>query len=338
MSHPRLLAPALVVALALGVSACGKDEKQAAPEPSSSATPTAPAKQYWPLTGQEITGALPTHPPVAVKIDNTESSQPQIGLNKADLITEELVEGGMTRLAVFFDTTIPRLVGPVRSMRASDIGLVKPVKGVVVTSGAAPATISRLKQAKVNFKSNDAGNAKGFYRAGDRTAPYNLMMRLPDLVRTLAKPTALSQPYLPWSNPASFAGTAPATSVSAQFGGSHTTRWALRGQKYVNTNSNAAAGTGFKADTIVVVRVTTKDAGYRDPAGNYVPESVTTGGGNAAVFHGGKALVATWAKKSPTAPFTFTDAKGAKLGIPAGHTFVEVLPRNDKGGRLTYSG
>ena len=38
---------------------------------------------------------------MVVKIDNTEA-QPQLGLGKADLITEELVEGGSTRLAVFY--------------------------------------------------------------------------------------------------------------------------------------------------------------------------------------------------------------------------------------------
>ena len=332
---PRLLAPALTLSLALGLSGCGGGEKTAAPDQDQSSAPSTPQQAYWPLTGLPIRGALPTHPPVAVKIDNTESSQPQEGLSKADLITEELVEGGMTRLAVFFDTTIPRLVGPVRSMRASDIGLVKPVKGVVVTSGAAPATIARLTRAKVNFKSNDAGGAKGFYRASDRTAPYDLMMRLPQLVRTLKKPTALSAPYLQWGSASSFAGTVPARSLSAQFGAGHTTQWAYRGGHYINTNSNAEAGKGFKADTVVVVRVTTKDAGYTDPAGNFVPESVTTGTGRAVVFHGGKALTATWTKTGPTKRFTFRTPQGAAVPIPAGHTFVEVLPRDDRGGRLS---
>ena len=39
-------------------------------------------------------------------------------------------------LAVFFYQHVPRLVGPVRSMRATDIGIVKPAKAVLVASGA----------------------------------------------------------------------------------------------------------------------------------------------------------------------------------------------------------
>ena len=82
---------------------------------------------------------------MVAKIDNTDSQQPQIGLGKADLITEELVEGGITRLAVFFYQHLPELVGPVRSMRASDIGIVKPAHAVIVASGAAPPTMRRIK-------------------------------------------------------------------------------------------------------------------------------------------------------------------------------------------------
>lgn len=334
---PRVLAPALTLALALGLSGCGGDE-EATPSREQTSAPSTPKQKQalWPLTGRPIRGALPKHPPVVVKIDNTESSQPQLGLSSADLITEELVEGGLTRLAVFFDTSIPKLVGPVRSMRASDIGLVKPVKGVVVTSGAAPDTIARLRKAKVNFKSNDGGGAKGFYRDSGRTAPYDLMMRLRQLTGTLKKPSALSSPYLAWGNESSFRATAPARSIAARFGTGHTTQWALRGKKYLNTNSNAEAGKGFRADTVVVVRVTTKDAGYTDPAGNFVPESVTTGKGRAVVFHRGKALSGTWSKAGPTKPFSLRTSTGAVLRIPAGRTFIEVLPRDDKGGKLTF--
>ena len=82
----------------------------------------------WPLTGLPAKGPAPDHPVYVVKIDNTESSAPQVGLSKADLVTEELVEGGLTRLAVFFYSASPTQVGPVRSMRASDIGIVKPAK------------------------------------------------------------------------------------------------------------------------------------------------------------------------------------------------------------------
>ena len=65
---------------------------------------------------------------MVLKMDNTYASSPQVGLGEADLVVEELVEGGMTRLAAFYYSQIPGDVGPVRSMRASDIGIVSPVE------------------------------------------------------------------------------------------------------------------------------------------------------------------------------------------------------------------
>jgi hypothetical protein len=54
-------------------------------------------------------------------MDNTVSSRPQVGLSKADMVVEELVEGGLTRLAVFYYSHLAGIVGPIRSMRASAV-------------------------------------------------------------------------------------------------------------------------------------------------------------------------------------------------------------------------
>lgn len=333
----RTTAVASAAVAAFTLAGCGAAGSTKAPGEGPGAQSTQGGitlKALWPLTGLPVKGAPPKHPPLVVKIDNTYASQPQLGLKKADLITEELVEGGLTRLAVFFETNLPDTVGPVRSMRASDIGLVKPVKGLVVTSGAAAPTIARLKRAHVEFASDNNG-APGFYRDSGRTAPYNLMMRLGDLTKTLKQPTEVTQPYLPWGKESDFTGGARARSIQARFGRGHTTLWSYKGGKYTNTNSNAAAGTDFRPDTVVVVRVGVRDAGYRDPAGNFVPESITTGSGRALVFHNGKVARGTWSKSGVTNTWQFK-SKAGTMKIPAGHTWIEVLPVDAKGGSLSF--
>ena len=60
---------------------------------------------------------------LAVKIDDTNSAHPQIGLEDAEIVYIEQVEGGLTRLAAIFSTVIPQRVGPVRSARISDIDI-----------------------------------------------------------------------------------------------------------------------------------------------------------------------------------------------------------------------
>jgi hypothetical protein len=60
---------------------------------------------------------------LAVKIDDTNAAHPQIGLEDAEIVYIEQVEGGLTRLAAIFSTVIPQRIGPVRSARISDIDI-----------------------------------------------------------------------------------------------------------------------------------------------------------------------------------------------------------------------
>src|SRR5690606_23016228 len=137
----------------------------------------------WPLTGLDVdkgdTASL-ARPVLVAKIDNTAGSAPQVGLSKADLVVEELVEGGYTRLAVFYYSELPAVAGPIRSMRASDIGIVKPVNGQMVTSGAAGQTIARLNAAGVKFHQEGAA---GLSRDTSRSAPYNVMADLAQVAK-----------------------------------------------------------------------------------------------------------------------------------------------------------
>ena len=61
---------------------------------------------------------------LAVKIDNTSAARPRIGLDAADVVYVEPVEGGLTRLLAVFSRKQPAEVGPVRSGRESDVDLV----------------------------------------------------------------------------------------------------------------------------------------------------------------------------------------------------------------------
>ena len=285
----------------------------------------------WPMTGEPVQGSTPDHPVIVTKIDNTASSRPQLGLRKADLITEELVEGGMTRLAVFFYKQLPEVAGPVRSMRASDIGIVKPAHAVIVASGAAPPTTRRLKAAGVTFFTE---GGPGYFRAGSpRHAPYNLMVNLPKLAKAVAKKSVVPASYLPWGTEADFAGSQPATGIDAVFSRSHTTSWRYHGGTYQNLNSNAAPDEQFTPNSILVVRVRQGDAGYRDPAGNRVPETIYSGKGTFMLFHQGKVVRGTWTKRSKETPITLRTKAGA-LKVPAGHVWVELVPNAKAGGNV----
>jgi hypothetical protein len=122
--------------------------------------------------------------------------------------------------------------------------------------------------------------------------------------------------------------------LDAQFSFSSTTHWLFQGGKYVNTNSNAAEKDRFQPDTVLVLRVQVGDAGYRDPAGNPVPETKFEGTGAAMVFHKGRVVRGTWTKGKPDSPLVLK-TKAGELTIPAGHVFIELVPAN--GGNVTFS-
>ena len=82
-----------------------------------------------PLTGTPAPGGVvPDRPALAIKIDNYSlgpapaEARPQSGLDYADIIFEEQVEGSITRYAAVFQCReAPGTVGPVRSARWTDI-------------------------------------------------------------------------------------------------------------------------------------------------------------------------------------------------------------------------
>ena len=113
---PTLVVLATVASLVL--AGCGgKDaEKKAEPDARPTSQPTQGGTQLaavWPLTGLPAPETTPGHPVMIVKIDNSAASDPQYGLGSADMVVEELVEGGITRLAAMFYSKLPTKAGPV---------------------------------------------------------------------------------------------------------------------------------------------------------------------------------------------------------------------------------
>jgi len=333
---PRMFA-CILVAASLVLAGCGGDEKggDEPDEPNAESSKTPDVPDTWPLTGLQVPGgksAALTHPVMVLKMDNTSSSAPQVGLGKADLVVEELVEGGVTRLAVFYYSQVPGDVGPVRSMRASDIGIVSPVDGAMVTSGAAPVTIQRIREAGITFFNE---GSKGFYREDSRSAPYNLFTNMDDVATEVKQKAARPGDYLPWGDAADLPNGQPAKEIAASFSGGHTTNWAFRDGGYVNENTYAADGDHFPADTVLVLRVKVGDAGYTDPAGNPVPETKLEGEGAALLFHDGRLVRGTWSKKSLDSALQLSTQAG-KLTVPAGRVWIELVP--EAGGDVTFTG
>lgn len=333
MRHPARLSLAALTVAGLLLSGCSGDANGSGEaQPASQQTQDGGVfASTWPLTGLSAKGDQQTaqdHPILVAKIDNSGSAQ-QSGLSDADLVVEELVEGGTTRLAAFYYSTMPDEVGPVRSMRASDIGIV-PEGARIVTSGAAPVTIKRVKDAGITFYGE---GAKGFYRSSSQAAPYNLFNRLSELADSAKVKTTRPDDYLEWGTAQDLPQGVPATTVYADFG-SHTSQWNFdkSSGRWTSPTSNARQGDEFPAETVLALKVRVGDAGYKDPAGSFVPETKFEGKGEALLFHDGRMVRGTWSKDGLKGPIKLS-TKSGKLTVPAGRVFIELVPAKEGGVR-----
>jgi hypothetical protein len=337
-----------IVPLALGsivLTGCGGGSKDsgsvgsAAPSSAGTSSSAAPVPTTWPLTGLSApNGASETkHPVYIAKIDNTPSSRPQYGIGQADLVTQELVEGGITRLAVFFYSKLPDKAGPIRSMRLTDIGVAKPLNARLVTSGAAPVTLNGLAKAHVKFLDMHNPNVRRILD-GSHDTLHSVQADISKLGATSGqKRAARPQDFLDWGTDADFHGKGVATTVNTRIGNAPGSNdvWKYTAGKYVLENSYMDRASVFNPDTVIALSVKTSIAPYKDPAGNPVPVTHFEGRGKAVIFHDGKVEKGTWIKDGVEGLPKFQAKDGSVIKIPAGHVWLALVP---KGGDSVSAG
>ncbi|MEY3858983.1 MAG: hypothetical protein RL568_413, partial [Actinomycetota bacterium] len=126
------------------------------------------------LSGREgIDGQL-----LAVKIDDTNMAHPQIGVEDADVVYIEQVEGGLTRLAAIFSTKIPQRIGPVRSARISDIDILSQYGRVAFAySGAQRKLLPVITAANLQDLGAQRQSPTIFTTDPNRNQPYAMVLR-----------------------------------------------------------------------------------------------------------------------------------------------------------------
>jgi hypothetical protein len=315
-----LLAPALALTLLLGACSSAEESPEADPAEGDGSR----LVEVSPFTGEQLEDGAPDNPPLLVKIENTPAGAPQKGLDKADLVVEQLVEGGLTRLAAFYYSDLPKAVGHVRSLRTTDISLAKPVGGTIVASGGAGGVVDRVKGNKLGVVVEDE-SAEGFERDPAKSAPYDRLIDL-KVAAKRAKEVSTPGPYLPFTAEGEeSAGPAPtkATNASVTFSPGQTTEWKLSKGTWKRTNGYADKE--FAADTLIVLEAPLSDAGYTDAAGNPVPETILKGKGKATILTEEGAVSASWTKEGIGGQLTFS-ADGQDVTIDPGKTWIELVP------------
>jgi Protein of unknown function (DUF3048) N-terminal domain/Protein of unknown function (DUF3048) C-terminal domain len=312
------LIAAVVATLVLVVAACGGGGGDSKKESKEAAVA--------PFTGlPDRDGESRRRSALEVKVDNAPQGRPQAGLDAADVVFEEVVEGEITRFLAVYNSTLPDTVGPIRSVRVTDANLVWPLGGVFAYSGGAAPSVERIRQAPVNAIDETAGG-EAMFRESGRPAPHNLLGRPDGLIAKGGKPVpprALFQ-YLadkeqPAGDPASAArigfapGFDPTYTYDAQSG-----TWK---RSHGPTPFTARSGAQI-APTNVVVQF----MNYEGGPGNPTAEGMTVGEGEVWVFTGGRVVKGRWTRPAKEQPAKYVDAAGKPIKLVPGRTWVHLLP------------
>jgi hypothetical protein len=351
----RAIALSVVSVASLLLAGCGKAATQAnVTPPAVTATPTvvaakaAPPKPdvppVWPLTGVATT-ELVVRPALTVKIENPREARPQTGLELADMVWEEVVEGGVTRYVAVFHSAIPNEVGPVRSVRPMDPAITAPLKGLVAFSGGLAPFATAVRNSGSQVLSQDSGSA-GFFRTSGRPAPHNLHGTPSTFLNQAdAGHQASPAPQFTFARNAALATVAtlgaPATTLNIRMSSYSQPVWSwsaadnawLRSEGA--TPATSASGARLSAANVLIMRVTVVNTPYIDPAGTPVPETMIVGTGDGLLATGGKTIAITWSKASIDAPVTLTAAGTDRVLLAPGKTWIQLVPVN--GGSFAIS-
>jgi hypothetical protein len=324
------LAIALLAVAVLAVACGGGDDAKTTTTKKRATTTT--AGPIAPLTGLAGPGA--DRPALIVKIDNAPKGRPQAGINAADIVIEELVEGGITRLAVIFHSSDADPVGPVRSARSTDIAIASSLNRPLFAYSGANAVFLELVHAAPLVDVGVGVQKDSYRREPGRPSLYNLFTTTAQLFARAAEGGGPPPPMFAYraAGEKVAAGAEASTGVAMEYrdkvrtavewtwhAESKTWRRVQNGTPHVD-----AAGEQVAPQNVVVQFVDYRDTGFVDQSGTAVPEAELIGEGEAWVFTAGKVVRGRWSKPDATTPTAFVDAAGEPVKLTPGRTWIEL--------------
>ncbi|MBW3657648.1 MAG: DUF3048 domain-containing protein [Actinobacteria bacterium] len=346
------LLPAGVLVLVLAAAACSDGSAATPLPPGDGAAPsassdegvatTAPAPvpgPVAPLTGEAVDDpAVADRPVLAVKIENTAAARPQAGLDLADIVYEEIVEGGVTRFIALFQSEVPDVVGPVRSARPEDVAILPAYTPILAYSGARDEVTQMLRASGIVLLTDDGGDA--FSRDPGRSRSHDLMGDGPRLYEKgdatavgAATPVFARDATPPAGAVACDAATPDCgTAATIRFSGAAVTGWTWDADAGVyrrdqDGEPSRVTGPGrIGAANVVVLGMHVGQGGCCDAAGTPFTETTILGDGAAVVLRDGRRYDVRWRKTAAGSHLELLAADGAPFPLAPGPTWIHLAP------------
>ena len=293
-----------------------------------------PEPATCPLTGVEpAKESLLERPAVAVKISNIPAAYPLSGLEEAEVVYEELVEGGLTRFMALYHCTDADKAGPVRSSREVDAAIMTPVTRILGAAGGNDQVRQTLGESDiVLIDENTEGGAM------ERIAREGVSMEHTLYVDTAALRKVGRKQFdeLPPEDLRSFgeleAKGKPAKTITIEFGAASVS-YEWDGEKYLRFDEGqplmSESGEQLFANNVVIEEHTINFSEITDVVGAASTEIAdVTGSGRAVLFRDGKAIKGTWERETVDGPVKFLTKDGEEMVFAEGTTWIELVPNN----------
>lgn len=330
----------LVALLSTSLAGCGKS--RAVTTGDESERPARDEGPVNPLTGEKVQSwDLVSRRPLAIKVENEPPARPQSGLLEAELVYEELVEGGATRFICIYLAHECPVVGPVRSARPSDIDIIYFLKPLLTCSGGSSQVIRMLESSGIMYVTEDSSF---FWRDRSRRMPHNLYTSTELLRRYLAEkndgfrgPVYSGFTFVPGEGEAEEGESAHPSASANAINVHYPDKSCNASYSYDAASDRYLRSTGGKAHTdlktgrqlapvnVIIQFVKVQNSSLRDAAGSPVPVSQVVGSGRCLVFSGGMVYVGNWRKGNRNSPTTFTDEEGRPIPLRPGQTWIHLV-------------
>jgi hypothetical protein len=274
-------------------------------------------------------------PILVVKIDDTRAAHPQAGLEDADLVYIEQVEGGLTRIAAVFSSKIPAVIGPVRSARISDIEILEQFGRVAFAySGAQKKLLPVIAAANLENLGAQRQSREIYSNDPLRNAPTAMMLQAQTLMQKVKEqqlPVAISK-SAGWSFSESVdTGTAIVSAKVSWPANSYDAVWSAIEKRWLLSHSGvpnlAASGVHLGASTFLIQIVSITPSEYGDKFGGVTPFTATVGSGRGYILRDGKYIPALWDRPTPDAGTTWRTSQGEEIFFAPGQIWIALTDK-----------
>lgn len=296
-----------------------------------------PQPIYSTVSGRAVEASINDRAIYAVQIENSPEARPQSGLYDADIVSEAIAEGGITRFNAIFHDKTPPSIGPVRSLRPYYIDWFLPYDAAIVHAGGSGEALAQV--GTLRLKDIDHGNSSGiFERIKSKYAPHNLYTTGEKVTNLMNQRgyASIVKTSLERKEPQ------PSASPTAKHISLNISRKLYNVDYTYNPESNnylrnlngmaqidAGVDKQITPDVVIVAVM-----GRQIHADGVHTVYDTIGSGKVTVFQDGTATEGTWTKSSREAQWELKDSTGNIIKLNPGQRWFTMIESAD---RISYT-